>query len=81
MVKNTAKHQDSKREQERAAMLKEALSRPGIHEVMQVYQTYKQVDKELNSYRFVTKRRGKVIATTQTHYKPHKGERVCANME
>ena len=81
MVKNTAKHQDSKREQEHAAMLKEALSRPGIHEVMQVYQTYKQVDKELHSYRFATKRRGKVIATTQTHYKPHKEERVYANME
>ena len=80
MVKNTAKHQDSKREQEHAAMLKEALSRPGIREVMQVYQAYKRVDKELNPYRFATKRRGKVITTTQTHYKPHKGDSY-ANME
>ena len=31
------KHVDSKREQEHAAMLKEALSRPGIREVMDVY--------------------------------------------
>ena len=80
MVKNTAKHQDSKREQEHAAMLKEALSRPGIREVMQVYQTYKQMDNALNPYRFATKRRGKVITTTQTHYKPHKGD-VYADME
>ena len=69
MVKNTAKHQDSKREREHAVMLKEALSRPGIHEVMQVYQAYRKVDRELNSYRSATKRRGKVIATTQTHDK------------
>ena len=69
MVKNTAKHQDSKREREHAAMLKEALSRPGIREVMQVYQAYRKIDRELNSYRSATKRRGKVTATTQTHYK------------
>ena len=69
MVKNTAKHQDSKREREHAAMLKEALSRPGICEIMQIYQAYRKVDKKLNSYRLVTTRRGKVVTTTQTHDK------------
>ena len=67
MCKKTAKHQASKREQEHADMLKEALARPGIREVMKVYQDYQQADMGLDAYRLVTRRRGKVIRTTRTH--------------
>ncbi len=63
MPKHTAKPQSSNREQEHAAMLKEALARPGVREVMQVYQNYQKADKGLDSYRQATKHSEIVITT------------------
>ena len=63
MAKHTAKPQGSNREQEHAAMLKEALARPGVREVMQVYQSYQKVDKGLDPYRLATKHPEVVITT------------------
>ncbi len=67
--KREVKHQSSKREQKHAEMLKEALARPGIREVMKVYQHYQQVDRGLDAYRLATRRRGKVISATRMHDK------------
>ena len=69
MCQKTAKDQVSKREQEHADMLKEALARPGIREVMKVYRDYQQVDRGLDAYRLATRQRGKVTRTTRTHDK------------
>lgn len=44
----------SKREQKRAAMLEEALSRPGVREVMEVYGGWREQDRRLDAYRAAT---------------------------
>ncbi len=41
----------SDRKSERAAMLEEALRRPGIREVMVVYRHWEQADRRLDPYR------------------------------
>ena len=43
-----------RREQQRSAMLKEALSRPGVREVMKVYEQWQRQDEGLESYRAAT---------------------------
>ncbi len=53
------------RESERAAMLEEALSRPGIREMMQVYQNWKKLDQGLDPYRVATKKQS--VTTTTDH--------------
>lgn len=53
----------SKRAEEHAAMLKEALARPGVREVMKVYGDWQQADKGLDAYRAATKR-APMITTT-----------------
>ena len=45
----------SKREQEHAAMLQEALARPGIREVMKVYGGWREKAWRLDAYCTVTK--------------------------
>ena len=41
----------SKRERERAAMLEEALRRPGVREVMEVFGAWQRADRGLDPYR------------------------------
>lgn len=53
----------SKRAEEHAAMLKEALARPGVREVMKVYGDWQQADKGLDAYRAASKE-GRVVTTT-----------------
>ena len=50
MATHTDKH-PSKRAQEHAAMLKEALARPGVREVMKVYGGWRQVAGRLDVHR------------------------------
>ena len=45
---------DSKRTQRYAAMLKEALARPGVQEVMDVYCNWQEKDHEIDEYRLAT---------------------------
>ena len=54
---------DSGHEQEHANMLKEALARPGVREVMDVYQNWQRADHGLDSYREATKE-SQIITTT-----------------
>lgn len=60
------KHVASKREQEHAAMLKEALSRPGIREVMDVYDGWREKDRGLDAYRAATKTPAYTTTTNHT---------------
>lgn len=45
----------SRREQERAAMLQEALACPGVRDVMKVYGDWLEKDRRLDAYRTMTK--------------------------
>jgi len=51
----TSKRTASKRERKRAAMLEEALARPGVREVMDVYGVWQAKDRGLDAYRLATK--------------------------
>ena len=53
--RNTDERAAFKREQEHAAMLQEALARPGVREVMKVYGGWWEKDRRLDAYRTVTK--------------------------
>ena len=56
----------SKREQDHAAMLKEALSRPGVREVMDVYNGWWEKDRGLDAYRAATKTPARTTRTDHT---------------
>ena len=58
----------SKRSEERAAMLKEALGRPGMREVMEIYDGWRRADKALDAYRAVRKKAW--IVTTSDRANP-----------
>ena len=55
MVEDTRKHQQSDRASQHAAMLEEALERPGMREIMNVYRDWQRADRGLDSYRAATK--------------------------
>lgn len=60
---NAEQHSDSKREQEYDAMLKEALSRPGVREVMEAYARLREIDQGLEASRKAIKPT-RIITTT-----------------
>ncbi len=62
MTKHTDKR-SSKRAVERDAMLREALARPGVREVMKVYGGWQQADRGLDAYRAAS-RKGGIVTTT-----------------
>ena len=57
-----------KRTEEHAAMLNEALARPGVREVMEVYGGWRRADKALEAYRVACK--GAWIFTTSDRTNP-----------
>ena len=57
---------ESEREKQRAEMLKSALARPGVREVMEVYQGWREKDRGLDAYRSATKASGQVKTTNHT---------------
>lgn len=63
MAEQPKKRPQSKRERERAAMLEEALRRPGVREVMQVFDAWQRADRGLDAYRAATKETWTVITT------------------
>lgn len=52
---------------EHAAMLKEAISRPGVREAMEIYQNWKRMDVSLSDYRRVNDKRDKVVVTDNSN--------------
>ena len=64
---STIKEVESTRAEAYDAMLQEALSRPGVREVMEVYQNWRKVDQALSAYRQATKRQGQVTTSNRTN--------------
>ncbi len=56
-----------KREQERSAMLEEALARPGVREVMKIYGQWQRKDRGLESYRAATAELFQISTTDHTN--------------
>lgn len=50
-----AKGKGSGYSDEHSAMLKEAMSRPGVREVMEIYERWRKADSSLDNYRQVTR--------------------------
>ena len=59
-----------KRTEEHAAMLKEALARPGVREVMEVYGGWRRAEKALEAYRVASKRACIVTTSDRTNRLP-----------
>jgi hypothetical protein len=59
--------QQTERERERAAMVREALRRPGVREVMEVYGNWQRADKKLDAYRSATRSRRTTTTTDNTN--------------
>lgn len=60
MPESEKKVRKSQRQKQQTDLLEEALSRPGIREVMLVYQGWEQVERNMDSYRTVANERGTV---------------------
>ena len=63
MAKSQADSPPSTREQAHAKLLREALKRPGIREVMRVYNDWRQVDRGLDPYRAATRAPHRITTT------------------
>lgn len=57
----------SRREREHATLLERALARPGVREVMDVYDNWREKDKGLNSYRAATKKPERITTTNSSN--------------
>lgn len=64
--RNIDKRKASEREQEHAAMLQEALARPGVWDVMKVYEGWREKDRGLDAYRAATKTPASTTTTNHT---------------
>ena len=67
MNKERARSETSALEQERQALLQKALDRPGIPEVMKLYEAWQKQDKGLNTYRAATRRSFKITVTNHAN--------------
>lgn len=57
----------SRREREHAELLESALARPGIRELMSVYDNWREKDRGLNSYRSATKKPERTATTNSSN--------------
>ena len=64
--RNIDKRKASEREQEHATMLQEALARPGVWDVMKVYEGWREKDRGLDAYRAATKTPASTTTTNHT---------------
>lgn len=67
MAKPQAQSGTSALEQERRALLEEALAQPGIAEAMRVHKLQQAADKALDPYRIATRPFFKVTTTNHTN--------------
>ena len=68
MSKNrTTARSSSRREREHADMLRAALARPGVREVMKVYQGWQKADQGLTPYRLATKEPQQITTTNSAN--------------
>jgi len=66
----TEKHPVSERQKRHATLLKDALSRPGVAEYMEVYQNWQKYDRGLDSYREAVKRMQKTTTINRPNTSP-----------
>lgn len=59
-------HAESEREKQRTQMLETALARPGVREVMKVYQDWREKNQGLDAYRSATKKPEQITTTNYT---------------
>ena len=62
-----ARSRSPKRVEQHGTMLREALRRPGVREVMEVYGAWERADKELDTYRAATRRVARFTTTDRTN--------------
>ena len=68
MNKRTSKRRSSsRREREHTELLERALARPGVREVMNVYDNWREKDRGLNSYRAATKNPERITTTNSSN--------------
>ena len=68
MNKQTSKRcSPSRREREHMELLERAFARPGVREVMNVYDNWREKDRGLNSYRAATKNPGRITTTNSSN--------------
>lgn len=63
---STIKEVERTRAEAHKAMLQEALSRPGVREVMEIYENWHKVDRALSTYRQATRKQGRVTTSNRT---------------
>ena len=54
-TQRTAQRSSSRRQREHEELLERALARPGIRDVMRVYDNWREKDRGMNAYREATK--------------------------
>ena len=67
MAGRQAESRPSTREPSRVKLLKEALERPGIREVMRVYEDWRQADRGLDSYHAATRDPNRTTTTDRAN--------------
>ena len=63
MAGRSSESGQSAREQARTALLENALKRPGIREIMRVYEDWRHVDHGLDAYRASTREPQRITTT------------------
>ncbi|MYF03399.1 MAG: hypothetical protein F4227_10675 [Gammaproteobacteria bacterium] len=57
---------ESVRQREQEALLKEALAKPGVRELMKIYGHWQEKDRELDAYRAGTTAYGRLTAASNS---------------
>ncbi len=66
-TKRTIQRSSSRREREHTELLKRALARPGVHELMSVYDNWREKDRGMDAYRSATKKPGRTATTNSSN--------------
>ena len=70
MTRRSDEAKTSERTQAHAALLEEALERPGIPEIMRVYGDWRTAGRGLDPYRAATKAAARTTTTDRTNFRP-----------
>ena len=67
MAEHSSESRLSTRKQAHTALLENALERPGIREIMRVYEDWRNVDRGLDPYRAATREPHRITTTDHTN--------------
>ena len=70
MTRRSDEEKTSERARAHAAMLEEALKRPGIPEIMRVYGDWRTADRGLDPYRAATRALSRTTTTDHANFRP-----------